>query len=130
MSKVQSSQHNLPAHRNLPLLLLTSPPPRNLVCSVPTPGPVWDVAWSPASPCQLLLGLDRGRLGVADLRQPRDLLQLVAPAGPPAPQALHSLRVVVGGSGGGGPCQQQPGPAYQVLAACSGGCWVCRVVLC
>lgn len=39
-------------------------------CSVPVQSPVWSVAWSTQYEHQLLLGLDRGRLAVADIRKP------------------------------------------------------------
>ncbi|KAF6256445.1 hypothetical protein COO60DRAFT_105705 [Scenedesmus sp. NREL 46B-D3] len=65
-------------------------------CSVPVPGPVWSVAWSPLYEHQLLMGLDKGRLAVADLRKSgRDTLLYVSGSssgeGVGTQQPLHSL---------------------------------------
>lgn len=42
------------------------------LCSIPTQAPIWSVAWSQSNDQQLLLGLDRGRVALVDLRMTSD----------------------------------------------------------
>lgn len=101
-------------------------------CSIPVSGPVWSVAWSPQHPQQLLLGLDKGRIAVADFRKSsREALLFISNAKSSCRpmQPLHSLIPLqhsqllqiqnsCSGSIGSG---WGDNPAPEAVVACAGG---------
>ncbi|KAI8467153.1 MAG: hypothetical protein J3K34DRAFT_523977 [Monoraphidium minutum] len=98
-------------------LLVVSPSSGAVVHRVPPPavGCVWSAAWSAACDQQLLLGLDRGRLALVDLRMTRsDHKGLVALAAAPGVQQplLRVAAAPMGGSGGAAALAAAPGGVY------------------
>lgn len=109
----------------------------NTVQSVPVPGPVWSVAWSPRHEHQLLMGLDKGRLAVADLRKSGTEMLLYISSGSSSSSAdgarpqqpLHSLIVLhswqldalLQAQQGGGAGSKWQGARPEAIVACAGG---------
>lgn len=104
--------------------------PRTLLfCSIPVSAPVWSVAWSPLNSQQLLLGLDKGRIAVADIRKSSSqalLLTSNASNSCRPMQPLHSLLTLQPGqlgqlsnSSGDGP-SWEAGAAPEAVVACAG----------
>ena len=85
-------------------------------CRIPTQAPVWSVAWSRSNQQQLLLGLDKGRLAMVDLRMTgsRALLLVTgtpssssSSSWPPsaAPTTAAAAAATAGAAGGAPPSQ-------------------------
>lgn len=95
--------------------------------SIPVAGQVWSVAWSPQNSQQLLLGLDKGRIAVADLRKSSTeaLLLTSSATGSSRPMApLHSMLALqpsqlaqLSNSSG---MQWDAGAAPEAIVACAG----------
>lgn len=83
--------------------------------SVPTQAPVWSVAWSHRHEQQLILGLDKGRLAVVDLRMTgsRALLLMTA--------AANSSSAGRGSCGAGSGVTWLPAAAPATVAAAAMG---------
>ncbi|WIA30890.1 hypothetical protein OEZ86_000943 [Tetradesmus obliquus] len=118
-------------------LQLVSMASNNTVQSVPVPGPVWSVAWSLQHEHQLLMGLDKGRLAVADLRRSGTEMLLYISSGSSSSSAdgarpqqpLHSLIVLhswqldalLQAQQGGGAGSKWQGARPEAIVACAGG---------
>lgn len=105
-------------------------------CSIPVSGPVWSVSWSPHNSHQLLLGLDKGRIAVADIRKSSSqALMLTSNASSSCRpfQPLHSViplapcQVQQLCSSGGGAAVWDNGSAPEAVVACAGEQYVQRV---
>jgi hypothetical protein len=96
-------------HASLSILCLL---PFLAACRIPTQAPVWSVAWSRSNQQQLLLGLDKGRLAMVDLRMTgsRALLLVTGTHSSSSsswpPGATAAAAAAAGGAAGGAPPSQ------------------------